>query len=185
MIQDFYQRCFIGIPIPTDFLPVYTDTQNYLKNQIKYISLEKKERAHITLYYLGNMIPEFINEVDQLIRPIIRRYIPSELTFSEIKCFADKTPRTLYFEIKNSDWLYRLNYELAETLKTYNFQERDFKPHMTIARLRRKEAKEAYLQNRRKISEFATNYRFTFDINEIQIRGTDPNNNELKIFHGY
>lgn len=94
---------------------------------------------HVTLVFLGNTQEAKIPEIEAGVEETSKTLAPFELKISGVGAFPDDfASRVLWFGVQNSKNLRFLQSELTEKLKDhiYRLEEREYSPHLTIARLR-------------------------------------------------
>lgn len=112
------------------------------------IGLEKKEiehrwvpvqNLHVTIKFLGEVddarVPDLITSVTE----ISNRHAPFQLKLQTIGAFPDlKKGRVLWMGVQNSLTLQSLQQECEQTMLKMSFaaEEKIFRPHLTLARLR-------------------------------------------------
>lgn len=135
------KRLFIAIKIPVD---------NYIKESINSFKFTHKEEnikwvelhnLHLTLLFLGDteedQIPTIIKNLERLQERIksFRFNLKGLGIFSSVQ-----NPRVLWIGINPIDDLKLLKEQINESLMDLDIQlknEKDFRPHLTIARLKR------------------------------------------------
>lgn len=178
--QIHYEKCYVGLPLPQEFLEKYKKILNAIKNVIPDAILEDYNWSHITIYFLGLQTDGLLLDISETIKPTIREIIGTKLKIKGLKHFEDNDPRVLYLDIEDLGGLNSYNGKLCNFLSKYNFQEHKFTPHLTLARLRDDNSKHLYRQNEHVLKEFTKDSDFEFSIDQIQIRGKDPQENLKK-----
>ena len=102
----------------------------------------KEHNLHITLQFLGNVSPDKLASIVQLMRTIGEQNIGFTGKLNAIAYGPPKTiPRFVWACIEPSEQLTALQKNVAETLKTLGFESEDgmYNPHITLARIRQLE----------------------------------------------
>lgn len=97
------------------------------------------ENYHVTLVFLGKTDEEKIPEVESIMQEVAENSAPFHLKISDVGAYPDAfTSRVLWFGVQNSRALRSLQSLLAQRLKEkgYPVEDREYSPHLTIARLR-------------------------------------------------
>ena len=109
-----------------------------LKAKIKWV---EKENLHLTLRFLGEVRPEIIPDIDRAVKRSCRGVAPFEMALKGMGCFPEnRAPRIVWVAVENGVEKVRA---LAESLKKelsglpVKSEERAFKAHITIARIKR------------------------------------------------
>lgn len=112
------------------------------------INLSKKEldfkfvpitNLHITLNFLGEISPEFLPQIFSELENLVEHHKPFELKLSELSAFPEKQHgRVMWIGVQNSIKLRNLQAECEDKLRNLGLkiEVRDFRPHMTVARIR-------------------------------------------------
>jgi 2'-5' RNA ligase len=102
------------------------------------IKFERPEKVHLTLKFLGDSDPEQLRSVTEAVRSIAHRIDPFTIEISGTGAFPDPAkPRILWLGIKG-DELASIVHQLDEACEPHGFEseKRDYRPHLTIARIR-------------------------------------------------
>jgi RNA 2',3'-cyclic 3'-phosphodiesterase len=110
--------------------------------QIKFnhsgIKWVERNNYHITLKFLGQTPSYFISSIDMAIRESIRNLHPFDIQLSGCGFFGTPSPKVLWLGLKKTRGLEvlqdRLNYGLYQL--GFNIEQRPFKPHLTIGRIK-------------------------------------------------
>lgn len=138
--KDTVVRCFVAVEIPAPIQellkPVQTDLQSHIR---KGTSWTKPGNFHLTLKFLGDVRPEKIDVVSEVIQRVADAYSPFSIEFGGIGAFPNLArPRVIWVGVKEgasivSQFAKTVNLELAHLgFPTDN----RFHPHLTLARLR-------------------------------------------------
>jgi len=132
------KRLFIAIDVPKKIKAKITSFQNHLKTKIQEAVWAKQNNIHLTSVFLGdtdyNQIPEIISLLNRLQDDAF------EVSFSEIGGFPSQNKaHTLYLGFKENLALYYLQEKIKKRLEKLDIRidDKEFVPHLTIARLKR------------------------------------------------
>jgi 2'-5' RNA ligase len=133
------RRTFIAIKIePGNRLSqAYTKLQNELKNEkIKWVD---GDNFHVTLFFLGDTSEEKISEVRQSLAGLAPAFQSFEITLYGMGVFKNmRKPRVLWAGIRDFEPLRKIKQSLDQKMSRLGFtpDEREFKPHLTLARIK-------------------------------------------------
>ena len=130
-------RLFIGIELPVDLKRNILDFQSELKNMGVRGAWKPPDNLHITLEFLGEILPDRIMVLREVMQKAVSNCGPFRLRIGGLGAFSSwKRPHTLWTAVSGdfSD-LQRLQIILHNGLKQEGFslEERLFKPHITLA----------------------------------------------------
>lgn len=140
MAERIKCRAFLAIPLGELFSSelncLFADLQ---KNQwpVRWVKLEN---LHVTFHFFGEISPEKVPVVSEITRPLAARY-PGPLIFLEgWGGFPDRVrPRVVWCGVKGElALLSQIQSSLELQFKTAGFpcEGRDFKPHLTLGRIK-------------------------------------------------
>jgi 2'-5' RNA ligase len=136
------KRLFVGFPITA------SESLNAAVKKLR-IGADKREMEfewspvenyHVTLNFLGATPPERVSEVAHLLSSVARAHSGFETTMRGLGGFPDEHHmRVLWVGIRLSRLLSDLQRDLSESLSALGYppEERDYIPHLTIARTRK------------------------------------------------
>ena len=111
--------------------------------RIKWIS---PLQLHITLAFLGDTSIDQVDLTGQMLSRIIPAYDAPVVQYKGLGLFRSiKDPRVLWIGMEIDPLLQEIKAELDRELKTIGFriEPRDFRPHLTLARIKQMQDKEA------------------------------------------
>lgn len=133
------RRTFIAIEPPgrikKDLERIQKDLE---KHKIKGKFIEP-EKAHLTLVFLGWTKDEQLGTIKDILAAAAADTTPSVLRFNQLNCFpSEKLAKTLYWSLERNEMLNKLVYDLQKKLRRHRvwFDQKQFIPHLTIARFR-------------------------------------------------
>ncbi len=98
-----------------------------------------QENYHVTINFLGEVDPERLSELEGILTEVAQASAPFSLRVEGVGAFPEAhSGRVLWMGIQNSIALRELQSRCTELLRAQNFsvEDRDYSPHLTIARLR-------------------------------------------------
>ena len=151
-------RLFTAIEIPRSI----ADRLSMLRSGLSGARWIDPENYHITMRFIGDVDGATARDFTEALGELVGT--PFTLKLSGVDSFGGNKPRAIFADIAPSPELESLqhSHEGAARMAGLRPERRNFKPHVTIARLRgaRPDAVAAYLQNAGLISETFTVKRF-------------------------
>lgn len=133
-------RTFISIDLPEGIKKGISDLQDRLKRDECHIGWVRPEAIHLTLKFLGEIDEKGMPEIEAAIRKATKGFIPFNLRIMGLGLFPNlKKPRIIWLGInEEGDDLPRLQSGIEEEMEKIGHprEERGFKPHLTIGRVR-------------------------------------------------
>ena len=133
-------RCFVAVEIPEPIQALLKPVQTDLQSQIhKGTSWTKPGNFHLTLKFLGDVRPEAIHDVGEVLQRVTATHPPFSIAFGGIGAFPNLArPRVVWMGIKQGAS------PVSRLAKAVNFElthlgfprDNRFHPHLTLARLR-------------------------------------------------
>ena len=133
------RRTFIAIKIePGNRLSqAYTKIQNELKNEkIKWVD---GDNFHVTLFFLGDTSEEQISQVRRSLAGIAESFQAFDITLYGMGVFKSiHKPRVLWAGIRDFEPLRKMKLSRDQQMRDLGFtpDKREFKPHLTLARIK-------------------------------------------------
>ena len=133
------KRIFAAIKINLDdgFLDIYEEIkETFYKDKIKWVA---PENMHITLKFFGDTKEDIINNIRNTFRNIAGTIKPFEIKIKGFGFFGNsRFPRVLWFGIEFPDNLDLIYENIQKELEPLGYQSEDkkFKPHLTIGRIK-------------------------------------------------
>jgi 2'-5' RNA ligase len=130
-------RAFIALEVPEGIKQRVEDLENDFR--MEGLTLVKKEAMHVTLQFLGEIDAGQAEKVVESMKKV--RLLPFKVNFSGLSYFTPRLIRVIFAEISQGekeirDLYGKLGSELTSSGITFE-AERDYKPHLTIARVKR------------------------------------------------
>jgi RNA 2',3'-cyclic 3'-phosphodiesterase len=130
-------RLFVGVDLPAEIKKTLLKFQSELRELGVKGSWKSMDNFHITLEFLGELEPDKLSILTETLTKAAGNSRPFGLTISGIGAFPSlKKPHTLWTAVSGSlTELHQLRKNLHYELKTKGFEldERQFKPHITLA----------------------------------------------------
>ncbi|NIM92977.1 MAG: RNA 2',3'-cyclic phosphodiesterase [Anaerolineales bacterium] len=148
-------RLFVAIDLSTDLRAKLRDQITVLQDFLdtKSVRWVNPDSVHLTLKFLGETPSHRLGEIIQTIEPIAADHSIFEMEVGGFGCFPNiKKPRVLWTGIsEQSGVLQKLKSELELGCRKlgYEAENRPFKPHLTLGRVRR----QARSAERRELAE--------------------------------
>ncbi len=165
------KRIFIAIDVSNEVKSEVADYINLLMREFPNLKVnwEKAEKLHLTLKFLGDTEKNLIDELERKVGENAEKIERFSLKISGSGVFPNAlNPRVLWLGVEEkSGRLFRLQNLIEKSCFELGFEaeRRDFKPHLTIARIR--QPKEA-----RDLARFhlqANNEEKSFEVAEVVI----------------
>ncbi len=161
------KRTFIAIKLPLakQAAELIEDIKVHLADEkIKWVDTWN---IHITLHFLGNTEEDLLGDIGNEISNQLNDIKSFKLQCRGVGLFKNlHNPKVLWFGIDQSAELNSLKEKVDGALKPFGFykEERFFKPHVTLGRIK-------YIKNKEKFNEVVNTYRDInmqeFTINEV------------------
>lgn len=132
-------RCFIAIEIPDTIRREIAEMTDILKKydaDIKWVTVED---VHVTLKFLGSTPDKSVPEIRESLLKAVSSFQPFYIKISGTGVFPNrKFPRVIWVGVENGETLPKLaaDIDLSMSLLGYKKEEREFKPHLTLGRVR-------------------------------------------------
>lgn len=133
-------RCFISIDFSQNVIQQILLLQKDFK-MLKFHSIRwiPEKNLHLTLKFLGDVPQEIIPSIEESLDHLSSDYPSFKLKISKMGVFPHwNNPRILWLGFENSRELFFLAKKIEAEMSTFGFtpEERDFTPHLTIARIK-------------------------------------------------
>lgn len=139
------KRLFVAVDISKEAIQKVSTYVEKLRNEssIVRVGWEKPEKLHLTLKFLGDADANQLKSLQETVARIAAQIPPFSLKITETGVFPSaRKARILWIDVKDEKKnLTRINEMLEKECAKIGFAEenRIFKPHLTIARLREPE----------------------------------------------
>lgn len=141
MSEEKSIRAFLAADPPREVLDEIDRIQDRLRKAIQGdIRWVRPEGIHLTLKFFGAISESDVANISQAVKNTTSDVKPFTLGIRRVGAFPDvKRPRVLWLGMDGDvEILIRLQKKVDAELQTYGFEkeERSFKPHLTLARIR-------------------------------------------------
>lgn len=132
-------RCFIAIVIPDSLKKQIIEMTDLLKKYDADIKWVNPENIHLTLKFLGNTPQSLLTKINDTLNEAVLPYSPFHIKIYGTGVFPNKKhPRVIWIGIKDSEILINLRNAIEQSISSLGYQkdEKEFKPHLTLGRVR-------------------------------------------------
>jgi len=136
-------RLFIAIEIPEDIKDYIAKIQESIDNTTNKIRFVNKNQIHLTLKFLGEVQPNNLENVKTSLKKII--FNPFSAHLDKIGVFPNENYiRVVWIGLNPEEPILELQNNIDKNLMELFKKEKDFKPHLTLARVKYIENKENF-----------------------------------------
>ncbi|OGR25188.1 MAG: 2'-5' RNA ligase [Desulfobacterales bacterium RIFOXYA12_FULL_46_15] len=156
-----HTRSFIAIQIPDTVKALFLDLQGKLKKSGIHASFPSPETLHLTLKFLGHISPGDIGTIEKSMEKAVTGILPHTLFASGIGVFPSvKHARIIWSGIQgetgNLEKLAsKLDFILLKAIGVKK-EEKRFRPHLTLARVKKEVAPESVIKMIKTFENFQT-----------------------------
>ncbi len=135
-------RSFVAIDLPPELRSRLGSLEKDLERRVPPGSVRwvRPEGIHLTLKFLGDVLPEGLSPVQEILAGAARRVTACCVAVAGVGCFPNvRRPRVVWVGVENpTGELRRLQAEVEVGLERLGYprEERAFSPHLTLGRLR-------------------------------------------------
>ncbi len=137
-------RLFFALKIPEDIKKkIFKLIDKIIPNREEY-KWEKEEKIHLTLKFIGEVEENKVEKISQSL-DFIENYIKLQCKLSDFGFFYKRgIAKILWVSLSTDNSLYKLVDEINIALEQQSIpkEERKFKPHVTLLRMKNKESKD-------------------------------------------
>ncbi len=132
-------RLFVALIFEDDLLNEIIDLRESIYPNDNNAKWEGKDKLHLTLKFLGDVVEEDIPEINKILETILKNHDRIGIKFSKfgiIKKYS--TPKILWMGIQQTKFLINLFNDINDGLSDIGFEkeERRFRPHITLIRMK-------------------------------------------------
>lgn len=148
MAQPETMRTFIAVPLSAQVVDRLAETQRALRRRCpeQAVAWIKPENIHLTLFFLGDMVPECQATVEAAMTAVARHVHPLTFTVQGLGAFPNvNRPRVIWVGLDEpTGQLALLHRAVNEAMANIGFQPEDrrFSPHLTLGRIRQRASRE-------------------------------------------
>jgi 2'-5' RNA ligase len=132
-------RCFIAIEITVQIKKELGELIDILKKYGGDVKWVMPENVHLTLKFLGDTPEDLLPKISGSLLTLMSSYKPFNIKVYGTGVFPGrKNPRILWVGLEGPDILKRLKDDIEGAMALFGFQKEDneFRPHLTIGRVR-------------------------------------------------
>ena len=170
-----YTSCFIGIPIPQEFQEEFTKLIIYIQNNFPFIQTVNPKTPHITIFYLDEQSQLNLDEISLITQSHKDKLKGIKLRIKGFDYFTKENPTVLFLAVDYPPILIDFNKQLSNQLNKFSAIDNNlpFHPHLTLARLKDKQAQDKFILYKEKIVSQHINIDWEFETKEIALYGVD------------
>jgi len=158
-------RCFIAIDLPEEVKNELRRLQLQIKNNSGSSKISLTKDFHITLKFLGDLTPQKVEFVKKNLGSC--KFKKFATTLGGIGFFSSKNyVRVVWLGIRPEEDVLKLQKEVDEALQKDFKKEKDFKAHLTLARVKYVNNQDTFLQLLKSLKV----KKIKFDVNEFKLK---------------
>lgn len=147
-------RAFIALELPAEIQQPLAAQCAQLKTMMEGMPLRwvPVENIHLTLKFLGDVSETSVNTIADIMNSSCSHYAPVEIGVGGLGVFPDmRRPRVIWVDVEAPEELAQLQQRVEADMQRLGYppEEREFSPHLTLARVQRK-------AKRRDLAEIST-----------------------------
>jgi len=171
ILNDKKIRLFIAIELPKTVQKEIHTLQNALKKTYQDIKWVNPQNIHLTLKFLGYVEKEKIGKIIECLNKLTKEFNAFNISLDrKINAFPEiKYPRVLWVGIdEGKDKVIRINQRLEDELEKIDFkkEEREFTPHLTIARIKNFKSKQGLID---KLTTLSLEKEQSFNVSKLTL----------------
>ena len=177
-------RLFIAIEIPEEIKEYISTIQNQLSYNYSKIKPVTKQQMHLTLKFLGEVQPNKAKETIEALKQI--KFKKFNFNLDSVGIFPNKSNiRVVWLGLKPEEDIINLQKEIDDKLERLFDKDRDFKPHITLCRVKHIENKNAFIEKIKNLRIESKNIDVSsFKLIKSTLTKNGPVYEELCIFAG-
>ena len=139
----YMARIFLALTLEKDFRDQIIEIKKELKSNLlkdANISWQKNDHHHLTVYFVGEMEPEQINQMNEGLAKINLAGISRSIDLTAISFFPNEHSQVLSALVKTNSHLKTLHEEVEKVVINIGFgsELKDYRPHITLGRFKEK-----------------------------------------------
>lgn len=178
-------RLFISVEIPDDIKNYLGKIQEeFIGNHSNKVGLVNVNNIHLTLKFLGEVQPNNVELIKENLKKI--KFENFSVYLDMIGVFpSENYIRVIWVGLKPEKGILDLQKNIDEKLKKLFKKEKNFKPHMTLARVKFIDDKKKFIDNLKKIKVDNKNIEVdSFKLVKSALTGQGPIYESVGIFRG-
>lgn len=139
MEQNRFVRAFIAIELPSIIAKSLEEIQDNLRDTTNKIAWVKPDNIHLTMKFLGNIETDKAHAIEKILKNIVSQISIGKLSVKGVGAFPTiNNPRVIWVGVEDDKNLLNIYTQLEEGLASLGFkkEERPFKPHLTLGRIK-------------------------------------------------
>ena len=148
-------RSFIAIELPDEVKQFLKDLSNQCKKMGGHVRWVRPSAMHLTLKFLGNVDPDLLDSVQNVLAPVFTECSSFSLQVSGVGAFPNlMKPRVVWVGLDDpTDTLVPLAKNVEQCLEPLGFkrEKRGFSPHITLGRVKSMKGKSALVDGIRQL----------------------------------
>jgi 2'-5' RNA ligase len=140
MAREVRIRTFLALPLAPHFQTELDVLVTQLRRDYPEVRWVCPSEIHVTLHFFGSVTQKEVTKISRTVSSLSEKTNPFELFLEGLGAFPNlKQPRVIWIGIKGeSEKLKRLHLQLEQELHRAGFpcEEREFKPHLTLGRIK-------------------------------------------------
>lgn len=148
--REFFMRLFIAIEIPEEIKRLMMDAQKKMKDSCVTAGWTRPEGIHLTLKFLGEVAAAKIPELMSAMAGAVQGTAGFHLEITGAGAFpSPRNARVAWIGVRGAtDKLAGLQASLDEAVTALGFErdDRSFKPHLTLGRIKQIRSRDAWLK---------------------------------------
>jgi len=138
IFQIRLMRTFIAIELSETVQQALAAVQQQMRPLVSFARWTRPDGTHLTLKFLGEAQKYQLDKIETELDRIASAFGPFELALNSVGAFPRlAAPRVLWVGINQGEAVKRLQSDIESAISPLGFpsEKRDFKPHLTLARL--------------------------------------------------
>lgn len=176
-------RLFVGISLPDNIREEAYNIQKSIDSKNVKINFIAKKNFHLTLKFLGEIVPEEIDKISERLNQIDQEKF--KVNLSKVSFFKHNGDvSVIYLTLEPGDRLIRLQQKVDEILLDLFYKDQRFSPHLTLGRIKLIKKRVDFIKNIKEIK--VNNLEFEikeFHLIESKLTKDGPNYKILKTFN--
>jgi len=181
------KRTFIAVKteLLQENLLLYSEIKSKLKDS--YINWVDANNMHLTLFFLGNTSEQQIPEIARELKNLLSETRSFSFLLKGLGVFRNiHDPRVFWLGIENGNDLKELKVKIDKVLDKlgYKIEDREFKPHLTLGRIKNIKQKDSLRELAEKYKEYTFQEIFVSEVifYESTLTPKGPIYNEIQKF---
>ena len=145
-------RIFLALTLEKDLNDQIIEVKKELKSGLlkeSNIAWQRNDHHHLTVYFVGEMEPEQISEMNEALSEINLKHFSSFIEITDISFFPNENSQVLAALVKPSSQIISLHEEVDKIVVNLGLGTdlKAYKPHITLGRFKEKKRPEYQFEN--------------------------------------